>query len=84
MLVCQGTDGESRAAVCYTCNARSDVACADILSTCCKTMTLEKALASIEDDELVAVMPKSIRLRKKRPDKDAHNKAERATDVEAE
>ena len=28
-------------------------------------MTLEKALAYIEDDELVEVTPKSIRLRKK-------------------
>ena len=40
-------------------------------------MTLEKALAYIEDDELVEVTPKSIRLRKKLLDENDRKKAER-------
>ena len=41
-------------------------------------MTLEKALAYIEDDELVEVTPKSIRLRKKLLDPNDRKRAERA------
>ncbi|HLH47904.1 MAG TPA: translational GTPase TypA, partial [Roseiarcus sp.] len=41
-------------------------------------MTLEKALAYIEDDELVEVTPKSIRLRKALLDPNERKKAERA------
>ena len=40
-------------------------------------MTLEKALAYIEDDELVEVTPKSIRLRKKLLDENDRKKEER-------
>jgi GTP-binding protein len=45
-------------------------------------MTLEKALAYIEDDELVEVTPKSIRLRKKLLDENERKKAERARETE--
>jgi GTP-binding protein len=45
-------------------------------------MTLEKALAYIEDDELVEVTPKSIRLRKKLLDPNDRKRAERAKEVE--
>ncbi len=45
-------------------------------------MTLEKALAYIEDDELVEVTPKSIRLRKKLLDENDRKKAERAREAE--
>lgn len=41
-------------------------------------MTLEKALAYIEDDELVEVTPKSIRLRKTKLDPNERKRAERA------
>lgn len=41
-------------------------------------MTLERALAYIEDDELVEVTPKSIRLRKRHLDPNERKKAERA------
>ena len=41
-------------------------------------MTLEKALAYIEDDELVEVTPKSIRLRKKLLDENDRKRADRA------
>jgi GTP-binding protein len=41
-------------------------------------MTLERALAYIQDDELVEVTPKSIRLRKRYLDSNARKKAERA------
>jgi len=40
-------------------------------------MTLEKALAYIEDDELVEVTPKSIRLRKKLLDENDRKKEQR-------
>jgi GTP-binding protein len=40
-------------------------------------MTLEKALAYIEDDELVEVTPKSIRLRKKLLDPNERKRSER-------
>ncbi len=45
-------------------------------------MTLEKALAYIEDDELVEVTPKSIRLRKKLLDENDRKKAERQKEAE--
>jgi GTP-binding protein len=46
-------------------------------------MTLEKALAYIEEDELVEVTPKSIRLRKKLLDENDRKKEERARTAEA-
>jgi GTP-binding protein len=46
-------------------------------------MILEKALAYIEDDELVEVTPKSIRLRKKLLDENDRKKAERTREAEA-
>ena len=46
-------------------------------------MTLEKALAYIEDDELVEVTPKSIRLRKKLLDETDRKKKERTRAAEA-
>ncbi|HEY1542280.1 MAG TPA: translational GTPase TypA [Xanthobacteraceae bacterium] len=46
-------------------------------------MTLEKALAYIEDDELVEVTPKSIRLRKKILDPNDRKKEERRKEAEA-
>jgi GTP-binding protein len=45
-------------------------------------MTLEKALAYIEDDELVEVTPKSIRLRKKILDPNDRKKDERRREME--
>ena len=45
-------------------------------------MTLEKALAYIEDDELVEVTPKSIRLRKKLLDPHERKKDERRKETE--
>ncbi|MDI3469631.1 MAG: GTP-binding protein TypA/BipA [Pseudolabrys sp.] len=47
-------------------------------------MTLEKALAYIQDDELVEVTPKSIRLRKKLLDENERKKDERAREAAAE
>ncbi|TAK46857.1 MAG: translational GTPase TypA [Xanthobacteraceae bacterium] len=44
-------------------------------------MTLEKALAYIEDDELVEVTPKSIRLRKKILDPNERKKAEKSKEA---
>src|SRR5438128_1111322 len=46
-------------------------------------MSLEKALAYIEDDELVEVTPKSIRLRKKLLDPNDRKKAEKAREAVA-
>jgi GTP-binding protein len=46
-------------------------------------MTLEKALAYIEDDELVEVTPKSIRLRKKILDPNDRKREERRKEAEA-
>ncbi len=46
-------------------------------------MTLEKALAYIEDDELVEVTPKSVRLRKKILDPNDRKKEERRKETEA-
>ena len=45
-------------------------------------MTLEKAIAYIEDDELVEVTPKSIRLRKKLLDPNERKKDERRKEAE--
>jgi GTP-binding protein len=45
-------------------------------------MSLEKALAYIEDDELVEVTPKSIRLRKKLLDANDRKKQERQKEAE--
>src|SRR6266567_4739804 len=45
-------------------------------------MTLEKALAYIEDDELVEVTPKSIRLRKRLLDPNERKRADRAKETE--
>src|ERR1700730_4450462 len=45
-------------------------------------MTLEKALAYIEDDELVEVTPKSIRLRKKLLDPNDRKRSERRKEAE--
>src|SRR3954447_23656664 len=45
-------------------------------------MTLEKALAYIQDDELVEVTPKSIRLRKKLLDPNERKRAERTREME--
>jgi GTP-binding protein len=45
-------------------------------------MTLEKALAWIQDDELVEVTPKSIRLRKRHLDPHERKRAERKADAE--
>src|SRR5689334_3162909 len=46
-------------------------------------MTLEKALAYIQDDELVEVTPKSIRLRKQLLDPNDRKRADRAKEAEA-
>jgi GTP-binding protein len=46
-------------------------------------MTLEQAIAYIEEDELVEVTPTSIRLRKKLLDPHARKRAERAAEAEA-
>jgi len=45
-------------------------------------MTLEKALAYIQDDELVEVTPKSIRLRKRLLDPNERKRAERVKEAE--
>jgi GTP-binding protein len=45
-------------------------------------MTLEKALAYIEDDELVEVTPQSIRLRKKFLDPNERKREEKRREVE--
>jgi len=46
-------------------------------------MTLERALAYIQDDELVEVTPKSIRLRKKRLDPHERKREERRRETES-
>jgi GTP-binding protein len=48
-----------------------------------KILTLEQAIAYINDDETVEVTPKSIRLRKKLLDPNARKRAEKAADAEA-
>ena len=47
-------------------------------------MTLEQAIAYIDDDELVEVTPKSIRLRKRHLDAHARKRLARAAEAEAE
>ena len=44
-------------------------------------MTLEQAIAYIEDDELVEVTPKSIRLRKRLLDPNARKRASRSAEA---
>ncbi len=44
-------------------------------------MTLERALAWIQDDELMEVTPKSIRLRKKFLDPNDRKRAEKAKEA---
>jgi GTP-binding protein len=46
-------------------------------------MTLEQAIAYIDDDELVEVTPKSIRLRKRHLDANVRKRATRAAEAEA-
>jgi len=46
-------------------------------------MTLEQAIAYIDDDELVEVTPKSIRMRKRHLDPHARKRANRAAEAEA-
>ncbi len=48
-----------------------------------RAMSLEKAIAYIEDDELVEVTPKSVRLRKRLLDPNARKRAARAAEAEA-
>jgi GTP-binding protein len=48
-----------------------------------KILTLEQAIAYINDDEVVEVTPKSIRLRKKLLDPNARKRADRAAETEA-
>ena len=48
-----------------------------------RAMTLEKAIAYIEDDELVEVTPKSIRLRKRLLDPNARKRASQPAEAEA-
>jgi GTP-binding protein len=48
-----------------------------------KILTLEQAIAYINDDEVVEVTPKSIRLRKKLLDPNARKRAEKSADAEA-
>ena len=47
-------------------------------------LTLERALSYIQDDELVEVTPKSIRLRKRWLDPNERKKRERAREIEKE
>ena len=47
-------------------------------------MTLEQAIAYIDDDELVEVTPKSIRMRKRHRDANARKRLARAAEAEAE
>jgi GTP-binding protein len=48
-----------------------------------RRMSLEQAIAYIEDDELVEVTPSAVRLRKKHLDPNARKRAERRSDTEA-
>ena len=47
-------------------------------------LTLERALSYIDDDELVEVTPKSIRLRKRWLDPNERKRRERARETQAE
>jgi len=46
-------------------------------------MTLEQAIAYVEDDELVEVTPSAVRLRKKHLDPNARKRADRKSDDDA-
>src|SRR6202789_939718 len=46
-----------------------------------RRMSLEQAIAYIEDDELVEVTPTAIRLRKRHLDPNARKRAERSTEA---
>jgi GTP-binding protein len=48
-----------------------------------RRLTLEQAISYVEEDELVEVTPKSIRLRKKLLDPNARKRAERAAEAAA-
>ena len=48
-----------------------------------RIMTLEQAIAYIQDDELVEVTPKAIRLRKRLLDPHARKRAQRAAEAAA-
>jgi GTP-binding protein len=48
-----------------------------------RRMSLEQAIAYIEDDELVEVTPSAVRLRKRHLDSNARKRAERRSDSEA-
>jgi GTP-binding protein len=48
-----------------------------------RRMSLEQAIAYIEDDELVEVTPSAVRLRKRHLDPNARKRAERRADTEA-
>ncbi|HQT73729.1 MAG TPA: translational GTPase TypA [Acidiphilium sp.] len=52
-----------------------------LLLTPPRRMSLEQAIAYIEDDELVEVTPSAVRLRKRHLDPHARKKAERASDA---
>jgi GTP-binding protein len=47
-------------------------------------MTLEQAIAYIQEDELVEVTPKAIRLRKRLLDPHARKRAQRAAEAAAQ
>jgi GTP-binding protein len=46
-----------------------------------RRMSLEQAIAYIEDDELVEVTPSAVRLRKRHLDPNARKRAERSTEA---
>jgi GTP-binding protein len=46
-------------------------------------MTLERAMSYIQDDELVEITPKSIRLRKRWLDPNVRKRMERRSETEA-
>ena len=48
-----------------------------------RRMSLEQAIAYVEDDELVEVTPAAIRLRKRHLDPNARKRADRASDSDA-
>jgi len=48
-----------------------------------RKMTLEQAIAYVEDDELVGVTPSAVRLRKKHLDPNARKRADRKSDEDA-
>jgi GTP-binding protein len=48
-----------------------------------RRMSLEQAIAYVEDDELVEVTPSAIRLRKRHLDPNARKRADRRSETEA-